>query len=65
MGDEADADWQDGLVEWGISDAKRAEIDAISDAIARKARQYVASGMSYEQAEQRACKDIQRARRRS
>lgn len=22
MGDEADADWQDGLVEWGIEDAK-------------------------------------------
>ena len=23
MGEEADADWQDGLVEWGIEDAKR------------------------------------------
>ena len=23
MGDEADADWQDGLVEWGREDAKR------------------------------------------
>lgn len=23
MGDEADADWQDGLVEWGIEDTKR------------------------------------------
>lgn len=23
MGDEADADWQHGLVEWGIEDAKR------------------------------------------
>lgn len=22
MGDEADADWQDGLVEWGIEDTK-------------------------------------------
>lgn len=22
MGDEADADWQDGLVEWGIEDAE-------------------------------------------
>ncbi len=22
MGDEADADWQDGLVEWGIKDAE-------------------------------------------
>lgn len=22
MGDEADADWQDGLVEWGIEDAR-------------------------------------------
>jgi hypothetical protein len=24
MGDEADADWQDGLVEWGIEDTKNA-----------------------------------------
>lgn len=23
MGDEADADWQDGLVEWGIEDARK------------------------------------------
>lgn len=23
MGEEADADWQEGLVEWGIEDAKR------------------------------------------
>ena len=22
MGDEADADWQDGLVEWGIEDTR-------------------------------------------
>ncbi|SEE52868.1 hypothetical protein [Bradyrhizobium lablabi] len=22
MGDEADADWQDGLVEWGFEDAR-------------------------------------------
>ena len=22
MGDEADADWQDGLIEWGIEDAR-------------------------------------------
>lgn len=24
MGEEADADWQAGLVEWGIEDAKKA-----------------------------------------
>lgn len=23
MGDEADADWQDGLVEWGFEDARK------------------------------------------
>lgn len=23
MGEEADADWQDGLVEWGIEDAEK------------------------------------------
>lgn len=28
MGEEADADWQAGLSEWGYADAKRAELDA-------------------------------------
>lgn len=28
MGDEADADWQDGLVEWGIEDTE-IQLDAL------------------------------------
>lgn len=71
MGDETDADWQAGLSEWGAADAKeyyrakRDEVDAWSNRMARKARQYVAEGMSHEDAEERACKDIRREIRRS
>lgn len=39
---------------------KRAEIDAWDAEMGRRARAYVAQGMSYEAAEERACQDIRR-----
>jgi hypothetical protein len=33
MGEEADADWQDGLVEWGIEDAQRWMDEKIMEAV--------------------------------
>lgn len=33
MGEEADADWQDGLVEWGIEDAQRYFADKMEEAM--------------------------------
>lgn len=33
MGDEADADWQDGLVEWGIEDAREAYRDILKNSV--------------------------------
>lgn len=33
MGEEADADWQDGLVEWGIEDAQRWLDDKMMEAM--------------------------------
>jgi hypothetical protein len=33
MGEEADADWQDGLVEWGIEDTREALRRAADEAL--------------------------------
>lgn len=33
MGEEADADWQDGLVEWGIEDTRERYRDQLAKAI--------------------------------
>lgn len=33
MGDEADADWQDGLVEWGIEDTRQQYRDILERSI--------------------------------
>lgn len=64
MGDEADADWQAGLVEWGQADAKRAEIDGWMRQVDQRARRYMRQGMSAEAAEEKATNDIRREIRR-
>lgn len=46
-------------------EAKRAERDAWTDDMVRRARAYVAQGMSHEAAEQRAVADIRREIRNS